>query len=131
MSPEILLSQNELSEEDGRLRINEIFNLELNTDLVVLSGCSTGRGRYFKSEGMYNLVRAFFYAGSSSVIASLWDVADQSTSFLMVKFYTHLLSGKSKGEALRLAKSDLRKYENCRYDHPYFWAPFVLIGKND
>jgi CHAT domain-containing protein len=127
-SPEILLAKNEFSEDDGRLKISEIFNLKLNTDLVVLSGCSTGRGRFFLTEGIYNLTRAFFYAGAPSVIASLWEVNDYSTAILMKKFYQHLFAGQGKDEALRSAKIELLKFENGKFQNPYYWSPFVLIG---
>ncbi len=127
-SPELLLTKDKNSTEDGKLKLNEIFNLDLNADLIVLSGCQTDRGKFFKSEGMYNLTRAFIYAGTSSVIASLWDVYDRSTAILMEKFYVHLLSGKDRDQALRLAKIDLMNFENGKYRHPYYWAPCVLVG---
>ncbi len=111
--------------EDGILQAYEIFNLKLNADLVVLSACETGLGKEVNGEGLMGLTRAFIYAGTPSVVVSLWKVDDEESSSLMIHFYTHLKSGKSKSEALRQAQLDLIG----RGRAPYFWAPFVLIGK--
>lgn len=113
--------------EDGLLQVYEIFNLKLQADLVVLSACQTGLGQQLKGEGIIGLTRAFMYAGAPSVVVSVWRVADASTAELMVGFYRHLDRGDDKAEALRRAKLELMK--NPRYAHPYFWAPFVLIGE--
>ena len=67
-------------------------------------------------------------AGAKSVIISLWDVEDESTSLLFAKFYEYLKSGSSKAESLRLAKVYLKN--ETRFDHPFYWAPFVLIGES-
>lgn len=130
-SPMLLLAKEPNSAEDGNLQLVEIFNLKIDADLVVLSGCQTGRGRYFEAEGLYNLSRAFIGAGTSSIIASLWTVMDESTSVLMEKFYTFLQAGYPKDAALRRAKMSLRQHENGKFDHPYYWAPFILIGDFD
>jgi CHAT domain-containing protein len=101
----------------------------LNADLVVLSACETGLGKEVKGEGLVSLTRAFMYAGTPSVVASLWKVADLSTAELMTRFYRHLKDGKlSKAEALRQAQLEL--IQEGRFDHPYFWSPFVLIGRS-
>ena len=71
--------------------------------------------------------RALLYAGAASVVVSLWQVADASTSDLMVRFYRHLMASGDKAEALRLSK--LEMIEEGQYDHPYHWAPFILIGR--
>ena len=73
---------------------------------------------------MVSLNRAFLYAGTPSVMASLWSVDDKVTGLLMERFYTHLRSGMSKAEALRQAQMDVR----AEYPHPYYWAAFVLTG---
>lgn len=113
--------------EDGLLQVYEIFNLKLNADLVVLSACETGLGKAVKGEGLIGLTRAFLYAGTPSVMVSLWKVADKSTADLMVRFYRYLSGGKlSKSRALRQAQLDLINSGNS---HPYHWAPFVLVGK--
>jgi CHAT domain-containing protein/tetratricopeptide (TPR) repeat protein len=113
--------------EDGLLQMWEIFNLRLQADLVVLSACQTGLGRAVTGEGILGLTRAFMYAGTPSVVASLWNVADRSTAELMVKFYRGLDRTFDKAEALREAKLELMR--NPRYASPYYWAPFVLIGE--
>ena len=112
--------------EDGLLQVYEIFNLKLNADLVVLSACETGLGKQVKGEGLVGLTHAFFYAGTPSILVSLWKVQDRSTAELMVNFYQQLDRGKDKAEALRLAK--LHLIQRNRYAHPYYWAPFVLTG---
>jgi CHAT domain-containing protein len=110
--------------EDGYLRAAEIYGLELTADLVVLSGCSTARGR-LTGDGVFGLPRAFIYAGTPSVVASLWDVSDEATAFLMDRFYAELLRSGHKAGALRTAQLETRR----RYPHPALWAPFVLIGE--
>jgi CHAT domain-containing protein/Tfp pilus assembly protein PilF len=114
------------SPEDGLLQAYEIFNLELNAELVVLSACETGLGKEIHGEGIVGLTRAFLYAGASAVVVSLWKVADASTSELMVRFHQHLNGGGSGSEALRRAQLDL--VEKGAFAHPYYWAPFVLVG---
>ena len=109
------------------LQVYEIFNLKLNADLVVLSACRTGLGKEVRGEGVIGLTRAFLYAGASSLTVSLWQVADQSTSDLMIHFYEQMNAGHGKAEALRRAK--LKMIEEKRYTHPFYWAPFVLIGE--
>jgi len=116
--------------EDGILQMNEIFNLDLNADLVVLSACQSGLGKLVRGEGMIGLTRAFMYAGASSVVVSLWNVRDSSTAEFMKSFYRHLRAGKGKAEALRQAKLDMIRSDLPAYRFPYFWAPFVLIGGN-
>jgi len=114
--------------EDGILYLGEIYNLNLNADLVVLSACETGLGKMAKGEGLIGLARGFLYAGAANLLVSLWQVNDASTANLMIDFYRNMLEGKNKAEALRLAK--LRMIErHAKYARPYHWAPFVLIGK--
>jgi CHAT domain-containing protein len=110
--------------EDGFLRAAEIYGLELTADLVVLSGCSTARGRP-TGDGVFGLPRAFLFAGAPSVVASLWDISDRATVFLMDRFYAELLRTRDKAAALRAAQLATRE----RYAHPALWAPFVLVGE--
>jgi len=118
-----------LSEEDGLLSAYEILNLKLNADLVVLSACQTGVGKEIKGEGMMGLMRAFMYAGTPSVVVSLWNVNDRSAADLMVRFYRHLWKPGSeklnKAEALRKAQLEVIGMGS----KPYHWAPFILVGK--
>jgi CHAT domain-containing protein len=116
-------------EEDGFLQVREIYGLELDAELVVLSGCETGRGKLVRGEGVVGLGRAFLAAGARSLAVSLWRVDDRSTALLMERFYRDLAGGMGKAEALREAKEWLRSREGGRYEHPYYWAPFVLIGE--
>jgi CHAT domain-containing protein/tetratricopeptide (TPR) repeat protein len=116
------------SAQDGLLQVREVFNLELHADLVVLSACKTGLGKEVSGEGVLGMTRAFLYAGAASVVVSLWQVDDESTSELMVSFYQHLAATGDKSEALRRAKLELA--DRSRYfQHPHYWAPFVLVGR--
>lgn len=122
-----------LKNEDGVLYSGEIYNLNLNADLVVLSACETGLGKIHKGEGVIGLSRALMYAGAENLIVSLWKVADESTSELMVDFYSAVLRKPNSlrkpvrfNEALRQAK--LKMIESEEFLHPYYWSPFVLIG---
>ena len=123
----LVLTQDKNSEEDGFLQATEIFNLNLNADLVVLSACQTGLGKLIRGEGMVGLTRAFMYAGTPSVLVSLWSVKDASTATLMTDFYKNLIKEKlSKTDALR--KAQLSMLGNEKFAHPFYWAPFVLVG---
>lgn len=123
----IVLAQDNDPTEDGYLRAAEIFNLKMNANLVVLSACQTGLGKMVRGEGMIGLTRAFMYAGTPSVIVSLWSVSDISTAILMEEFYKNLIKKrKNKTEALRRAQ--LAMIKNKKFSHPFYWAPFVLIG---
>jgi len=110
---------------DGYLLASEVFATPLQADLMVLSACQTALGRYSTTEGLIGFTRSFFYAGVSSLIASLWSVSDLSTKDLFVCFYRYLLGGLPKAEALWRAQMEVAN----RYGHPYYWAPFILIGK--
>lgn len=119
--------------EDGLLSAYEIFELRLNAELVTLSACETGLGKEMKGEGLLSLVRAFLYAGTPSVLASLWKVDETGTADLMIDFYRNLREHDgaaqplSKAEALRQAKLKAIRQGSA----PFFWAPFVLIGRSE
>jgi CHAT domain-containing protein len=139
------------SKEDGLLKSSEIYRLNLNSDMVVLSACNTGLGKVVKGEGMLGLQRSFFYAGTSTVVVSLWNVYDRSTASLMNEFYKSILnkqhrSKKSwwdnlarkvgwddsipfgeKAAAMRTAK--LKMINHPVYSHPVYWAPFIVVGR--
>jgi CHAT domain-containing protein/tetratricopeptide (TPR) repeat protein len=127
--------------EDGRLTAQKIYGLNLHADLVFLSACRSGQGRV-TGDGLVGLTRAFWYAGTPSVIASLWDVADEPTYQLVAQFYRLRLAGKDKSHALRLAQlSVLHRLRAGRVvvhtpagrvtlpEDPVFWAGFVLQGE--
>jgi len=112
---------------DGYLTLDEISALDLNADLVVLSACQTGLGREVRGEGLMSLARGFMHAGAPSIVATLWQVSDSSTSAFMLSFYRYLIRDRlDPDEALRRARNDLRADE--RWSDPYYWAPFILIG---
>ncbi|MGB3862989.1 MAG: CHAT domain-containing protein [Candidatus Aminicenantaceae bacterium] len=123
----IILALDKDQKEDGLLRMDEIYNLNLNSDLVTLSACQTGLGQLIRGEGIEGINRAFFYAGASSVLMSLWAVNDQATYQLMERFYTHLRSSDSIMKALRKAK--LEMINSGTLSHPYYWAGFIISGK--
>lgn len=114
--------------EDGSLYAGEIYNLKINADLVTLSACETGLGKITKGEGVVGLSRALQYAGAKNIIVSLWQVADASTSQMMIEFYKYNLNNDHHGynTALRQAKLSLLNSEE--YNRPYYWAPFILVG---
>ena len=134
----LLLAHDPSSAEDGVLFLGEVYNLELNADLVTLSACESGIGKSVKGEGLLSLSRGFLYAGAKNLLVSLWKADDQATSELMLAFYQELLKGKSKAEALRDAKLQLMEREwqkseprhlGTEYADPSCWASFILVGK--
>ena len=113
--------------EDGFLKTSEIFKLNTSAELVVLSACQTGLGKLVRGEGMVGLSRAFMYAGAPSVLVSLWNVSDESTSVLMSEFYRNLVKkGYSKSDAIQRAQVSMIQGE--KYAHPFYWAAFILLG---
>lgn len=116
--------------KDGWLNTTDIYNLELNARMAVLSACNTGVGKLQKGEGMMSLARGFLFAGCPSIIMSLWEVEDESGTQIMTSFYKNLKKGKSKDEALRLAKLSYIKNSNSRLAHPHYWMSFKSIGDN-
>ena len=126
----ILLAQDTISPEDCILRTGEMYNLELNSNLVVLSACETALGNILEGEGVMGLSRALLYAGTKGLLVSLWEIADESTSELMVAFYKNLLEDYHKNDYpnyLRQAKMQMIASE--KYSHPYYWSSFILIGR--
>lgn len=119
---------------DGRngsdlLRLQEIFDLSIPTDLVVLSACETALGDLLRGEGMVNMTHGFLSAGSGRVIVSLWQVDDEATAALMERFYSGLLDLQlDPALALREAQRSLYEGADGRWSAPYFWAAFELQG---
>jgi len=112
---------------DGFLRMNDIYNLDMPAQLVVLSACESAVGKNVAAEGVFSLARAFFYAGTPRVLASLWPVDDRATAAFMVEFYRALLNDhRTPAAALRIAQTRLAKQP--RWQAPYYWAGFVLQG---
>ncbi|QRK06183.1 tetratricopeptide repeat protein [Archangium violaceum] len=105
----------------------ELASLDLwGTELVVLSACDTGRGDVRLGQGIYGLSRALVTAGAETVVSSLWKVNDATTQILMEDYYRHLLAGKGRAAALREAMRALRRIQ----PHPYYWAPFIALGRD-
>jgi CHAT domain-containing protein/tetratricopeptide (TPR) repeat protein len=117
--------------DDGRLRPIDILQLRLATDMVFLSACGTGAGQVLAGEGVVSLARPFLVAGSNSVVATLWDIDDRSSAQLVGDFYRKLRSGKSAAFALAEAQRSMLQSDTELYHHPYFWAPFVVLGNNN
>ena len=117
------------STQEDLLYAKDIYNLDLQADLVVLSACETGTGEVSRSEGAISLGRAFFYSGAKSILNTLWSVDDASTGELMRQFYTDIRDGFTRSTALRKAK--LTFIEEGKYAHPYYWSAFMLIGERE
>ncbi|MEO0470036.1 MAG: CHAT domain-containing protein [Bacteroidota bacterium] len=114
---------------DGQLFLYELFGLQLQAEMAVLSACNTGLGKMARGEGVISLGRGFAHAGVPSVVMSLWQVQDQSTAQIMTSFYAYLKDGLSKDLALQKAKLDYLHTASSFQSHPFFWAAFILQGK--
>lgn len=118
--------------KDYVLYVSDIYNLELNADLITLSACETGIGKLRKGEGALSLSRAFFYSGAQSLVHTLWNAVDQSSSDIMDNFYKNLSDGETKDVALQKAKlAYFNKYQETSLTHPYYWSSFVIQGNTD
>jgi CHAT domain-containing protein/tetratricopeptide (TPR) repeat protein len=113
---------------NSHLSLFDLYQLNLPCELVTLSGCGTGLNVVVGGDELLGLVRGLLYAGTQGVLVTLWDVNDQSTAEFMKQFYAELQgNGRSKAEAVRRAMREVRK----QWAHPFYWAPFVLVGKHD
>jgi CHAT domain-containing protein len=113
--------------DDGLLELHEIYELDLDADLVVLSSCASNVGRSVVGEGVFALARGFLVAGAGQVVASQWPVDDDATAELVGRVFAELARGRTTTRALRDAKLALRRTPGR--EHPFFWAPFVLTGR--
>jgi CHAT domain-containing protein len=111
---------------DQWLNLVDVFGLELGGELTTLSACETGLGAVDGGQDMLGLSQGFLQAGSPSLVVSLWRVDDHSTTLFMQRFYEGLLRGERKAEALRQAGLRVKD----EYPHPYFWSPFILMGRS-
>lgn len=115
--------------KDGFLRADEVFNLRLGSPLVMLSACETGLGKERRGEGVMGLTRAFMYAGAPTVGVSLWSVSDNSTADLMADFYKNFMTKENAmPAAAALRNARLTMLARSKYNAPFYWAPFVLVG---
>jgi CHAT domain-containing protein len=109
---------------DSQLNFYSLLDLKLNAEMVTLSACHTGVNMVFPGDELHGLMRGFLYAGAPSVVASLWAVSDRSTAEFMREMYSQIRAGATKRAALRHAQLAIKD----AYGHPYYWAPFVLMG---
>ena len=114
--------------DDNYLYTYEIYNQDLSSNLAILTACETGKPTYQPGEGMISLAHAFNYAGSESILTSLWQIDEQSSTKILEYFYSYLEDGLPKDEALRNAKLDYLKNAKGRTLHPQYWAGLILIG---
>lgn len=120
----LVLGSDSAEMNDGLLQVREIMNLPLNADLVTLSACETGTAG---EAGVISLGEAFLIGGAKTVVVSLWNVEDHSTTLLMERFYAHLAKGEDKATALTAAKLDFIATNKQRA--PFYWAGFVIVGE--
>mgnify|MGYP000079518160 FL=1 len=114
--------------DDNYLYTYEIYNYNLSSNLAILTACETGKPGYQAGEGMISLAHAFNYAGSESILTSLWEIDEESSSKIIQSFYNYLSKGLPKDEALRKAKLDYIASAKGRTASPQYWAGLVLIG---
>lgn len=113
----------------NKLYIHDLYNYDLQANLVVLSACETGLGDLHKGIGMLSLAKGFKYAGATAMLTTLWKIDDESSAELMDYFYTNLAEGMPKNLALQKAKlTYLKNTDDPLQKHPYYWAGFVLTG---
>ena len=127
----LLLSQvnQQSGKMDGSFTTLDAFNLKLNADLVVLSGCRTALGKEVKGEGLMGLTRGFMYAGARRVMASLWQVNDNATAELMKRFYQGMLGEKKLAPAAAMRAAQIELWNDKKWKSPYYWAAFTLQGE--
>lgn len=127
----LFLATPEDSVEDGYLYAWEVYNMQLNAKLVSLASCYSGSGQLSKGEGVLSISRSFIFAGSESVIMSLWIASHKPTNEILNSFYLNLLKGMRKDEALQLAKLKYLEETNPILAHPRFWAGIVINGNQN
>jgi CHAT domain-containing protein/tetratricopeptide (TPR) repeat protein len=130
ISPELsrLIFAKNAEDEDNSLYTYEIYNQNLNSNLAILTACETGKPTYQSGEGMISLAHAFNYAGSESILTSLWKIDEQSSTQIIKYFYNYLAKGLTKDKALQQAKLDYLANAEGRTIAPQYWAGLVLIG---
>lgn len=122
----LVLATNAGDPDDGLLEMREMSQLDLHADLVVLSGCDTARGALYAGEGVIGMSWALLTSGCPTTVVSQWTAPSRSTAKLMIEFHRRLLAGETKAGALRHARLALMRDPN--YRHPFYWAPFVVVG---
>ncbi len=118
----LLLAAN--SSNDGDLTVGEVFTMETRADMVTLSACESGMGRLSSADEVVGMNRAFFYAGTNTVVSSLWRINDVASAVVMKRFYRYLSEGDDKAEAMRKSQQVVRRY----FAHPAYWSAFRVVG---
>ncbi|MBU8891264.1 MAG: CHAT domain-containing protein [Bacteroidales bacterium] len=131
MYSKMVFTQTNDTTEDGFLNTYELYNMNLNARMAVLSSCNSGSGILHRGEGVLSMARGFVYSGCPSIIMTLWSVEDNSGVKLMTSFYSYLLKGKNKSQSIRKSKIDFIKKADQLRAHPYFWSGYVVIGNNE
>lgn len=121
----------DLAEDDGSLYVYEIYELQLNAGLAILTACATGGGKASPSEGIYSLAHGFAYAGTPNIVMSLWEIDEKSSAAITENFMRRLKRGERKDRALRQAKIDFMQTADPYLQSPYFWAGLVLMGDGE
>lgn len=116
--------------DDGLLNAWEISNLQLNSQLVVLSACNTGLGKLNTGEGLLSISRSFVYAGCKSILSTLWPVSDNFSAHLILKFYNELKKGNSKSHSLSEAKRAYISNNPGTASHPFYWSGYIISGND-
>ena len=124
----ILFSTDMDSSEDGSLFLEEIFSMNFDNKLICLSACNTAWGKLTRSDGLLSLARGFHYAGSPSLMATLWQAHDRSSYLISTNFHQELHDGKYLDEAMQQAKLSYLKDADALKAHPYYWAHMLVIG---
>jgi len=127
----LVLASNDNQSEHSLVNAMQISSKSVPVDLVYLSSCNSGTGKSYPGEGVLSFCQPFFIAGARSVVASYWNVNDRSSVDFAEVFFKNLSIGKSKTESLALAKRAMISSERENWNHPYYWAPFVLNGAFD
>jgi len=131
LSSFLVLHPGAMPADDGRLEAREILDMSLHADLAVLSACDTARGRFNYGEGIMGISWAFLVAGSPATVVSQWQVDAESTRQLMLAFHRRLLRGATDhltGKAVALQRAALTVMRTSAFSHPFYWAPFILVG---
>jgi CHAT domain-containing protein len=126
----LMFDSHNLSDQDSRLYNYEISLTRINSPMVVLSACNSGTGTLYYGEGLMSLARGFTLAGAASVIKTAWEINDETSAPIITQFYNYLSKGKSKNDAMRLAKLDYLKKSSPAFKNPYYWAAYEVLGDN-
>ncbi len=123
-----IVLMSERGTDDGSLYAGDIYNLELDAQLVTLSACETGLGKISRGEGVIGLSRALVYAGARNCVVSFWKVSDESTALMMKSYYARLLDTPTRSLSATLQQTKIEMINHEKYSAPFYWAPFILIG---